>query len=40
MQLRYLKEIENRFELPLLVYPMVDDEIRGIERLRMAGSVF
>jgi len=40
MQLRYLREIEDRFKLPLLVYPMVDEEIRGIERLRMAGSVF
>jgi arsenite-transporting ATPase len=40
MQLRYLREIEDRFKLPLLVYPTVDEEIRGIERLRMAGSVF
>lgn len=37
MQIKYLKDIKERFKLPVLVYPLMEDEIRGIERLKMAG---
>ncbi|GBE01883.1 hypothetical protein BMS3Abin08_01319 [bacterium BMS3Abin08] len=35
--MHYLKEIKEKFKLPLLVYPLMDDNIRGIERLKAAG---
>jgi arsenite-transporting ATPase len=34
MQMNYLHEINERFKLPVVVYPLLDDEIRGIEQLR------
>jgi len=34
MQMKYLKEINDRFNLPVLTYPLMEDEIRGIDRLR------
>lgn len=37
MQMKYLKDIRERFNLPILIYPMMEDEIRGIEQLKMAG---
>jgi arsenite-transporting ATPase len=33
MQMKYLKEIKERFGLPLLQFPLMQDEIRGLERL-------
>ena len=36
MQLRYLQEIEERFGLPVLSFPLMEDEIRGMEMLEMA----
>ncbi len=37
MQLKYLNEITEKFSLPVLAYPLVDDEVKGIERLKAAG---
>jgi hypothetical protein len=37
MQMRYLKEIKVKFNLPVLIYPLMEDEIKGIERLKTAG---
>jgi arsenite-transporting ATPase len=34
MQMHYLGEINDRFKLPVMVYPLMDEEIRGIEKLR------
>ena len=34
MQMKYLHEIGNKFKLPVAVYPLMEDEIKGIERLR------
>ncbi len=36
MQLRYLQEIEDKFKLPVLQFPMMRDEIKGIARLKAA----
>ncbi len=36
MQMKYLREIGERFNLPVLRFPMMQEEIRGIERLRQA----
>jgi arsenite/tail-anchored protein-transporting ATPase len=36
MQLKYLEEIRERFKLPVLRFPMVQEEIRGMERLQKA----
>ncbi len=37
MQVKYLNEITNKFDLPVLVYPLLDEEIKGIEKLKEAG---
>nr|MDA8422756.1 ArsA family ATPase [Nitrospiraceae bacterium] len=37
MQMKYLKEIEARFNLPVLQFPMLQEEIRGVELLKKAG---
>jgi arsenite-transporting ATPase len=37
MQMKYLKEIKERFSLPVLRFPLMQDEIRGLERL--SGAV-
>ena len=37
MQMRYLGEIQNKFNLPVLQIPMMQDEIKGIEQLKTAG---
>ena len=37
MQMHYLKEIKEKFKLPVLVYPLMEDNIRGIEKLKAAG---
>ncbi len=39
MQMKYLKDIREKFELPLVVYPLVEDNMRGIERLKRAAAV-
>jgi arsenite-transporting ATPase len=33
MQMKYLEEIKERFNLPVLQFPLMQDEIRGLERL-------
>ena len=38
MQMKYLGEINDKFKLPIAVYPLLEDEIKGIERLREAVS--
>jgi len=40
MQTGYLEEIKNRFKLPLLRFPLMEEEIKGREKLRQAGTVF
>ncbi len=37
MQMKYLHEIADKFNLPVLVYPLKEDEVTGIERLKEAG---
>jgi arsenite-transporting ATPase len=37
MQMKYLREIKERFNLPVLRFPLMQDEIRGLERL--SGAV-
>lgn len=37
MQMKYLKDIKEKFKLPVLVYPLMEDNIRGIERLKASG---
>jgi arsenite-transporting ATPase len=34
MQMRYLKEIKVRFNLPMLQFPMLQEEIKGLEQLK------
>lgn len=36
MQVRYLKEIDERFNLPVLQIPMQQEEIKGMERINKA----
>jgi len=36
MQMKYLKEIKERFNLPVLQFPLMQDEIKGVERLSNA----
>ena len=37
MQMKYLNEITRKFNLPVLQFPMMQEEIKGIERLKTAG---
>ncbi len=39
MQLKYLNEIKERFNLPLLQFPLMQEEIKGLDRLKEAGAV-
>jgi len=39
MQMRYLKEINERFGLPVLQFPMMQEEIRGMELLKKAVMI-
>jgi arsenite-transporting ATPase len=39
MQMRYLKEINERFGLPVLQFPMMEEEIRGMELLKKAVMI-
>ncbi|MHC4453805.1 MAG: ArsA-related P-loop ATPase, partial [Planctomycetota bacterium] len=34
MQMKYLSDIENRFRLPVMSYPLKENEIKGIEQLK------
>jgi arsenite-transporting ATPase len=36
MQLRYLKDIKERFNLPMLQFPMLQEEIKGLVQLKLA----
>ncbi len=36
MQIRYLKEIKDRFNLPMLQFPMLQEEIKGLVQLKQA----
>lgn len=36
MQIRYLKEIKERFNLPMLQFPMLQEEIKGLHALTIA----
>jgi len=36
MQIRYLKEIKERFNLPMLQFPMLPEEIKGLGQLKQA----
>ncbi len=36
MQLKYLEEIKKRFGLPVLEFPLMEDEIRGMKMLEFA----
>jgi arsenite-transporting ATPase len=37
MQMKYLRGISDKFKLPVTVYPLMEDEIKGIEHLRAAS---
>ncbi len=37
MQMRYLKDIKKKFNLPVLIYPLMAEEIKGVEQLKKAG---
>jgi arsenite-transporting ATPase len=39
MQMRYLKEINERFGLPVLQFPMMEEEINGMELLKKAVKI-
>jgi len=34
MHMKYLREIRNKFMLPVAVYPLMEEEIKGVEHLR------
>jgi len=38
MQLKYLKEIDEKFALPVLRFPLLGEEIRGLDLLRAATA--
>ena len=40
MQMKYLKEIEKRFGLPVLQFPMIQDELKGIQNLQKAHKLY
>lgn len=39
MQMKYLKVINEKFGLPVLRFPMMQEEIRGLERLKQAARL-
>jgi arsenite-transporting ATPase len=39
MQLHYLRDIDRRFDVPVLEVPLLDEEIRGIAALDRAADV-
>jgi arsenite-transporting ATPase len=36
MQMKYLKEIKERFNLPVLQFPLMETELKGLQRLGVA----
>ena len=38
MQLKYLQEIKDRFNLPVLQFPLMQEEIKGLSRLKNGSS--
>lgn len=40
MQIKYLKEITNIFKLPVFQFPLMQDEIKGMNALRKAMALF
>ena len=36
MQMKYLKEIKERFNLPVLQFPLLEAELKGLQRLGVA----
>jgi len=40
MQMKYLKDIEQRFGLPVFQFPMIQDEIKGIGNLESAQKLY
>jgi arsenite-transporting ATPase len=38
MQVKYLEEIKKRFSLPVLQFPLMQEEIKGLNRLNMAAT--
>ena len=38
MQVKYLEEIKERFGLPVVQFPLMQEEIKGISRLKMAAT--
>ena len=38
MQMKYLADIRDRFELPVMQIPLVQDEVRGVEALTVLGA--
>lgn len=38
MQLKYLEEIKVRFNLPMLQFPLMQEEIKGLSRLKAAAE--
>lgn len=40
MQVKYLNELPAKFNLPVLVYPMMEHDIRGLENLKEANRLF
>jgi arsenite-transporting ATPase len=39
MQERYLGEIKKRFDLPTVILPLMDQEVRGLESIRQAAEM-
>jgi arsenite/tail-anchored protein-transporting ATPase len=39
MQMKYLQEIKERFGLPMLQFPLMQEEIKGLNRLKAAAAI-
>ena len=40
MQAAHLKDIRKLFDLPVLTFPLMENEITGMENLKKAGLIF
>jgi arsenite-transporting ATPase len=40
MQMKYLKEIKEKFNLPMLQFPLMKEEIKGVNQLKRIASAF
>jgi len=40
MQMKYLREIKERFNLPVLQFPLMKEEIKGVKQLKRIASAF